>query len=930
MSKYFILLLMTGLINLNANAQNFNIQGRLTDEAGSGLPSATILLLSARDSVMVNYALSNADGLFEVRNVRRGDYLIRFSYMGFATITLPISNPEGNQLNLGQVKLPEESKVLREVTVEQQRIPVRVKNDTIEYDALAFRPLPNEMVEDLLKRMPGMVVAGDGTIEAQGEQVRRVLVDGKEFFGRDPKMATQNIPADAISRVHVFDQRSEQSLFSGIDDGQRERTLNLELKDDRKEASFGNTSLGYGPDSKFQGRLNLNRFNSKGQTSVLAMGNNVNQQGFSVGDYMNFTGNTQRMAGGRGGGGFNMGGGMVPVNFDGRASSNGLMTSWAGGVNMNRNITSNTELTASYFYNQLDHDMRQDLNRQNFLPSGNYDFEQNLVQDNQNYNHRLNMRLDHKFSEKSSLLFTGNSSLNLARSLVHTSGQTLNTAGEQQNASLQTNTSEGQKIDGNANLLWRQRLNKPGRTITANFDFRGGNNSDEAYLNAYNQYFQQESIEEFLLQDQIRTDNNLSLSSGFTYTEPLGRRFFLETNYRTLYQNSDIDQLVYDVEAEGLAGELNNRLSNQYRNIYTYHQGGWNLLVNRDKFNFTAGASVQATDLKGEIISLDQQINRDYLNFLPAARFNYNFSNFRRFMVNYETSVREPSAIQIQPVVDNRDPLNIYEGNPDLRPAYRHRWQMRYNSFNPVNSFGYFAFVNAEYTSNAISNAVWVDENLVRRTSPVNTGNNLNLRTSFNVNFALNKIKSRVMIGANVNRTESVNVLNDVSQDIVNNTLGSNIRYIFRPVDAIELRLSANLNNQITRYEFRNTEQAYLNQAYQADLNWSFLKHYRLQSGYNYNIYQGRTSEFDRKIPMLDMSFSRSFLKNNSGELKFSIFNLLDSELGVTQTNDVNYYQRAVTNSLGRYFMLSFTYALNRQLNLMERGGGGGRHMIMH
>jgi hypothetical protein len=931
MSKLFTAIFLA-FFSVSLSAQTFNVKGKLMEESGAGLPNATVLLLNAKDSVMANYALTDNQGWFEVRNIRRGDYLLRLSYVGYNTVTLPVVTPEGNLLDMGGITLSPASTLLKEVTFEEERIPMRVRNDTIEYDALAFKPLPNEMVEDLLKRMPGMVVSSDGTVEAQGETVRRVLVDGKEFFGRDPKMATQNIAADAIKRVQVFDQRSEQALFTGIDDGQRERTLNLELKEDRKEAAFGNTSLGYGPDDRYHGRANLNRFDKKGQLSILAMGNNVNQQGFSMGDYLNFSGGTQSIA--RGGGGFTGGGPGrqgVPVNFDGRASSNGLMTSWAGGVNFNRTLPFGTELTTSYFYNQLNHDRTQDLDRENYLPSGNFDFIQNTLQNNQNYNHRLNLRVDHKFSETSSLLFTGSGTYNLTNSLEETSSRTINSLGNLQNMGNQLVDANGDRFDVNSSLLWRQRFSKPGRTITAGMDLTRGNFNQDAGLNAVNRFYQEFETTELLLQDQNRLDLNSRISGNLTYTEPIANRVFLEGNYNLAYSINEVDLQVYDVEQPNTEGILNNILSNHYENKYTYHRLGINLLINREKFNFTLGSALQATELNGYSYSLNQDVNRNYLYNLPVARFNYQFNAFRRLSADYETSVQEPSAIQIQPVIDNRDPLNIYAGNPDLLPSFRHRWQMRFNSFNPARSFGFFLNFTADYTNNAITNSVSVDEFLVRTTTPVNVDNNLNLRGNANISFPLDKLKSRVMVGSSISRMQSVNVLNESSQEIINNILTPNIRYIFRPNDNLELRLTANLNNQITRYEFSTAEQAFLNQTYQSDLNYSFLKYYRVQAAYNYNIYQGRTSEFDREIQMLDMSVSRSFLKNNAGELKLSVFNLLDSELGVTQTNAVNYYERAVTNSLGRYFMLTFTYSINRQLNMMDGAGRGrGIRMMIH
>lgn len=923
------------LYALFVQAQDFAIRGVVSDPDHGGLPNATVLLLNPGDSTMVNYALTNMQGQFEIRNVSRREHLLRITYIGYATRFEKITPPPGNQLDLGELSLLNERVTLKEVSVTEERIAMRVKNDTIEYDALAFKALPNEVVEDLLKRMPGIEVQSDGNVLAQGETVRRVLVDGKEFFGRDPKMATQNLPADAVSKVHVFDQRSEQALFTGIDDGERERTINLELKEDRKEGVFGNSSLAYGTEERFQGKLNINRFDNKGQISILGMGNNVNQTGFSIGEYLNFSGGAQALASGRGGGGmqvsFNSNSSSIPISFDGQPATNGLMTSWAGGANVNRKIGTKTDLTASYFYNQLGHEVTQDLERENFLPSGNFFFDQASSQDNRNYNHRLNLRLDHTFSEASSLLLTANTSLNNTRGLLQSNSQTLNAEGLMQNSSIQNSESEGQRLNLETSLLWRQRLNKPGRTFTAGVDFSTVDNDQEATLDALNRYFGNNAFDEDLLQNSLLGTFNRSLGFNTNYTEPLGQRLFLEANYRITQNFNEVDQQVFDREGEVLT--INDLLTNQYSNTYLYQRGGLNLNMNRDRFNLTVGSNLQLSRLRGEILTSNQEINRDYTHVLPALRFNYEFNSFRRMMANYETSVQEPSILQLQPLVDNRDPLNLYVGNPQLKPSYRHRANIRFNNFNPLTSFGFFTFLSTEYVNNAITNATNIDEQLIRTITPVNVKNNMNLRANVNFNFSVPKIKSRFMVGSTLTHSESINILNGVDQDIANNILGANARYTFRPNDNIETNLTALFNQQLTKYEFSSLEQAFLNQTYGAEANWTFLENYRLGASYRYQIYEGRTEAFDRKIPMLDFSFSRSFLKGNAGELKLSGYNLLNQDLGVTQSADANFIQRQVTNSMGRYFLLTFTYSLNRSLNAFDsasRPGRGGRMHIMH
>ncbi len=917
-------------VAFSSQAQRFSILGKLTDTGNQGLPNATVLLLNEKDSTMVNYALSNSQGQFEIKDVARGNYLLRVSYIGFATRTLHVIAPSGQLLDMGTIQMMDQSTLLREIVVSEERIPMRVRNDTIEYDALAFKPLPNEKVEDLIRRMPGIEVQPDGSVVAQGETVRRVLVDGKEFFGRDPKMATQNLPADAISKVHVFDQRSEQSQFTGIDDGQRERTMNLELKEDRRQGAFGNTSLGYGPDNRFMGRTNLNQFDKNGQISLLAMGNNVNQQGFSTGDYMNFLGGAQSLMGG-GGGAITIGisnASGIPLNMDGRPSSNGIMTSWAGGVNTNRKFGSKTELNMSYFYNQLDHDLNQQTNRENYLPSGNFDFEQTSIRDNQNYNHRLNLRLEHKFSEKSSLLLTANTGLNKTTGWQRSDSRTTLSGGQLQNQGEQFSQSESQRLNQNTNLLWRQRFSKPGRTLTSSFDFNNSGNKQDGSLEALSRFYRQTITEELIRQSNIQDNLNQTLRANLTYTEPLGNRRFLEANYLVSRNANRVDQQVYDLLDEGQS--VNERLTNKYTNTSLFQRGGLNFRMNRDMYNLTIGASLQASLLEGNLETRNQTIERKNLNVLPVVRFNYEFSTFQRLMADYETTVQEPSILQLQPLIDNRDPLNIYVGNPDLRPAYRHRVSFRYNQFNMATAFGFFANISADYTTNAITNAQSVDEFLIRTTMPVNVQNNYSIRGNFNTNYQLAKIKSRFMLGTTLARTHSKNVLNGQEQPITNHILSGNFRYNFRPTDNFETNLSATVNQQLTAYAFSTTEQAFLNQTYGATVFVGFLKHYRLNTGFRYEIYQGRTAAFDQQIPMLDFGLSRSFLKNNAGELLLSGFNLLNRDLGVTQRADVNYMERSVTNSLGRYFLLSFTYSLNSSMNVFDQRRNRSGMQVFH
>jgi hypothetical protein len=936
--RTFLFTLIFIAASLASQAQTFNITGQITGGDNAGLPGATLLLLNPADSTMLSFGITNATGNFELQNQNRRNYLLRISFIGFNNKFINISSHAENIVDLGVIQLVSEQRVLNEVVVAQERVQMRMRGDTIEFNALAFNARPNEVVEDMLRRMPGMEVQADGSVIAQGETVRRVLVDGREFFGRDPRMATQNLPADAVERVQVFDRRSEQAEFTGIDDGERERTINLELRENRRVGTFGNSSLAYGTENRFQGRSNLNHFDSKGQLSFLGMGNNINQTGFSIGEFLNFSGGPQNFGGGGGGRQMTMtrgGGGSgsdIPISFDGSPSTNGLMTSLAGGLNFSRRIAPRTEITASYFYNQLGQDLNQDIERENFMPEGNFLFDQNSLQDNRNFNHRMNLRLLHNFTEGSSLLFTANSTLNNTETEAQSFSQTINQLNVLQNASRQISKADGSRNNIDANLLWRQRLNRPGRTFTANISFNAAGNKQDGTLNALNQFFLPTLVSQEISQLNSQNTFNRTLGGNVSFTEPIASNMFLEANYRISANFNEVDQQVFDVVGNNQI--LNQLLTNQFNSTYLFQRGGVNYRFVGQNFNFTLGSNLQFSKLQGNILTSNQDITRNYLHFLPVVRFNYEFNRFRRLMFDYTTNVQEPSLLQLQPLVDNRDPLNIFQGNPDLKPSYRNRVSLRFNSFNPINNFGFFAFVSADYVANAITNAVAIDQQLIRTITPVNVGSSLNLRTNANVNLSLTPIKSRLSAGATYSYIQSINMLNNVEQQIANNILGFNTRFSFRPNDQFEAGVTANINQQLTRYEFSPLEQAFLNQTFGSDIAWTFLKNFRLGLNFSYQMFEGRTADLNRTIPMLDFFVSRSFLRGNAGEIRLSGFNLLNQNLGMTQNVDVNFIQRQVTNSIGQYFLLTFTYSLNQAMNTFDganRGGQGrGMRVIMH
>jgi hypothetical protein len=914
-----------------ALGQRISVKGTVTDTLSAPLPSATVVLLNPKDSTLVNFGATKADGSFELRNVVQGEYIMKVTFVAFRTHTQKISATDPSGIHVGTIRLRPQTTKMTDVEISADRIPVTIKKDTVEFDAMAFKTQQNANVEDLLKRLPGVEVESDGTIKAQGETIRRVMVDGKEFFGNDPKLATRNLPAAAIDKVQLYDRLSDQSQFTGIDDGQREKTINLTLKEEYKNGGFGNMMAGYGTDDRFQAKGNFNKFSKNRQLSLLGMGNNINEQGFSIDDYINFSGGLQQLGGGAGGGrggAFVGGGGAgglsaggIPIS-SGARGTNGIMSTYAGGINSNNQLNKNTELNGSYFLNHIDHAILRDLERENFLPSGNFLFNQSTNQSTSNTGHRANAVLDHKLDSANSFRWTTNLNYSENTANIFSTSGTRNSEGELQNDGERLTRSESTGLNFTSSLLFRHRFAKKGRTFSSTLDVGLSRNDSEGDLMAENNFYGNDPRTELLQQINDQTSQFTSLGGNFSYTEPLGGRKYLEANYTYRQNLNKVNREVYDMENEEMV--FNNQLSNRFNSDYQYHRGGVNFRVNRQNYNFTLGAAMQQTYLVGELLLTDTEIDRSFNNWLPSAQFNYSFTSSKNLRVNYQTSVQEPTVQQLQPIVDNSDPLNIYVGNPELKPAYSHRLTANYNSFNMSSMINFFSAVNVIYSSNVIANGQSIDENFVRTTRPENMDEGLTFSGNANFGFPIRKLNGRVNLSGNLVHSMSQNFLNEEVNTINRNVAGGRIRYDYRLKEFLNLNVGSNLSYTETIYTFQNAlNQSFLNETHTAEAILTVKKNYQFTSNFSYMRFQDLNSDFDERIPLFNLTFSRFFLKNNSGELKISANNLLDRNIGVNQRADVNFFERETTNALGRFYMISFTYSLNKHMNPM--GGGNMR-----
>lgn len=883
-----------------------NITGKVNDKEDGGLVGATVMLLNAADSVLSSFAVTDASGQFVIKKAFNGEYILQVNYVGYKAYSQNVK-VQGQDVDLGTLNL--EPDQLQELVVEGERVPIEMKKDTIEYNADAFRTQPNAVVEDLLKKLPGVEVDRDGTIKAQGETVNKVLVDGKEFFGNDPQMATKNLPADAVSKVQVFDRKSEFSQFSGIDDGNQEKTINLTLKDDKKQGTFGRVGGGAGTEETLRLDANVNQFRKDNQFSFIGKHNNINEQGFSIQDYIGFMGGLSNMSGG-GGGTFNINS-PIPLGND---ISNGFVTTSVAGLNYNRDFSEKSELQSNYLFSRINNIQRIRTRTSDFRAANGRETDQTSRSESVANMHQLSLNYKHKVSSSADLQVRNTLSVNTGEqdgfSDFNTQG-VVNTSGESLNESM------SDRLNLTSRLIYRQRLGKPGRTLVA--ETRITQNNSDAQGDLENRTFDQNGVLiEERLQETLNTTKGTTLGGELAYTEPIGSKTFVEARYEIESTKDEEDRQVFDVSSG--SRELDESLSQLFNRSLTANRAGGSFNYVQDNFRFTFGTLYQFSNLTGEVAGTDV-LQRQFNAALPYIRTNYEFTRSIRLGFNYNTSLQIPSVRQLQPVLDNSNPFNLYEGNPNLKAPYVHTARVNFSLFDQFTSKSFFTFVSATVTANNIViSRNFDDATNVVTSRPVNSGSATNLTNYASFSGRIRFAKMRYTLSNRLSFGRGNAITNDelFSTRTRNNTLGLSLENAKKEkVDwLVGTRWTANATKsddaQLANQNLSNT-------SYYSDVTWYFIKKWSLTSNFDVTLYSNEGIGGGNEVALWRASVQRDMLKNDRGQLKVSVFDILNQNLGVNQTTDLNFIQEQRIESLGRYVMVSFTYKLS---NYQSSGGG--------
>lgn len=922
----FLLLSIHGSVGF---AQVYTVSGKVTDSKdATPLSGAVIQAVSMADTSRKTGAATDIDGNFVLTDMQPGGYKMQVNYLGYKTIRKNIT-VDADNVDMGVLAMENMAKELKTVNVQGKQVRAEQREDTSQFRADAFKTNPDASAEDLVGKMPGITSDNNG-VKVNGEAVQQVLVDGKPFFGSDPTAALRNLPAEVIDKIQVFDKLSDQSMFTGFDDGNAQKTMNIVTKRAKSEGYFGKVYAGYGTDDRYIAGGNLNIFNGDRRISILGLSNNLNQQNFSSEDIL---GVSSGSGGGRGGGGRG-GGGRGGNNFGGGQGNNftvgqqgGIAATNAFGLNYSDSWGKKIKVTASYFFNNSDAD-RNDSTSRTYLIAQRYG--EYATTNTLNTNHRFNLRFEYNIDSANSITFTPSASLQDN----NTSSET--NAGNQMGdvlRSITTNrtTASNDGYNTSGNLLYQHKFGKPRRTISLNVNGSLNEKWGDGTNYSLNSYL--DTVTTSTLRDQ-RYDlysNGSTMGGNLTYTEPVGKTGQLQVSYNPSYTQNSSDKQTRSRDAAG--SELpDTTFSSTYQNTYTTQKGGISYRIGDrgSKFHFNAGVNVQQAVLDGE-----QQfprlysLSRTFTNVLPNATFNIRKDNGSNLRIMYRTATNLPSVSQMQNVIDISNPLLLRTGNAELEQTYEHTLVVRYGLTNAKSAKSLFLNLYANATQDYIGTATYIPSRdslyadpvsntsiLINRgaqlSRPVNLDGYLASRFFITYGMPVKAIKSNLNLNAGFNYARTPALINDV------------LNYTGNYVPSFGVVLSSNISENLDftfsytgNYNFvdntlpSQNASNFFNQATSFRVNWIFAKNFVFNSSITDNYYTAFSGSGDQNYLLWNAYVGYKFFKK-ALEARVSVYDLLNQNTSITRTVTETYTENVNTQVLKQYFMFQLTYTIRK------------------
>lgn len=959
--KFILLSCLIGF-SIMVKAQNFSVQGKLQDEESkTPVRGATLQLKSRKDSTYSFNTFSDSAGRYSFNNLRADTFNLIITSIGYERLSRTVRVDSAN-VNMGVVSLPKTSQQLSGVTVTANVPPAVQKGDTVQFNASQYKVNPDATAEDLTRKLPGVTIE-NGQVTAQGESVKRVTVDGREFFGDDATAALRNLPAEIIDKIQVYDRLSDQAQFTGFDDGNSAKEINIITKANMRNGQFGRVFAGYGTDNRYQAGGNTTILNGNRRISLVGLANNVNQQNFSSQDLLGVSSASRRGGGGprgggggggpRGGGGGSRGGG----SYGGFGGNSNFLVGQQNGINRTNSIGINysdiwgpkVTVSSSYFFNNNNNTTNEILNRK-YLLEGVPDYNQNTDANSHNSNHRFNMRLEYKIDSSNQIIITPNLSFQNNNTAQNVSTSSFFSPSEMVNETQNNTNSTRAGNNLNNSILYRHAFAKRGRTFSINLNTSYNKSTGETYIETHNRQYSGAAFTDSASQRLTdQANNGYQLSANIVYTEPLGKKSMLEFNYNPSYSKSNADQEAYVYDAGNNKYSLfDTTLSNKFNSVYKAQNAGIGYrLGDRDK-QLAIGVNYQQSQLSSDrTFPVAVGVNKTFYNILPNAMLRYKISARSSLRVFYRASTNQPSVTQLQDVYDITNPPFITAGNPNLLQQYNQILSTRYTYTNAAKGIILMANVFGQTANNYITNATFlpqrdsvINSKIVlprgqQLSMPVNLDGYTSLRSFLTFAFPVKFIKSNINFNGGFTYNRLPGIINSV-HNIADNyiytagaVIGSNIS------EYVDFTVSYSGNfNSVKNQSALATDDHYFTQTAGVRLNLLSKKGWFFTNDLNNQLSSGLSEGFNQDYWLWNISAGKKILKDQKGELRLSVFDLLKQNQSIERTVNGSYIEDSQNQVLRQYFMLTFTYNLRNfgtaAKNMMNRSNegrnwGGGR-----
>lgn len=918
----------------NAFAQMHSISGKLVDESKQDLIGTSVFLLNTKDSSFVQGTVTNAEGFFKIEQVESHSYVLKIASLGYKSIfkSIVVLN---QSIDLGLISLKQNSLNLKEIKIEAQISLATQNGDTTSFNSKAYKVNKDATAEDLVSKMPGVTLV-DGKIQAQGEDVKQVLVDGKRFFGDDANAVLKNLPAEIIDKVQVFDKKSDQAQFTGFDDGNASKTINIVTKAQFRNGVFGKLFGGYGYKDKYKSGASINIFKGNRRITVLLQSNNINEQNFSAEDLVGVASTASTGGGGRRGGGGQGNGSNNATDIFSVNNQNGINTTTLFGLNYSDKWGRKTEVSSSYFFNSTQNDSKSSLIQQYILGSNDgLVYNESNTSVSSNFNHRLNFKIETKLDSHNTisiqpkLSFQTNSN---SKNILGLNSKELQTISNSKNA----NSTSLSGYNLSALILYRHAFAKKGRTFSINATPTLTDNQGDNTLYTLTSYFNTGTVfADTLDQESYVLKNSYNIKANASYTEPLDSFHILLVDYSATYSNNFSSKRTFNSFSNSNAyTDLDSSLTNVFNNQYQSHAGSFGYRYQKTKMNFSVNAAYQLAQLsKQQEIPSSYQMSKSFESILPSAQFQFKFSPKKNLRINYRTSNNAPTIDQLQDVINNTNVLQLSTGNPELKQDFQQNLNMRYSGVNTVKATSFFALLGANYSTNYIGNSTLIanQDTIVYNSvflkqgsqiiRPVNLDGYFTIRSFINYTFPIKKLKTNLSLNVSGNYNHIPGLIN------------TQINYANTATSGLGIVLSSNISEKIDFTMSSNSSYSNINNTLQSSSNTTYFsqssklkitlnpwKGLVLQSDFSNMYYSGLTTNFNQSISLWNTALGYKFLENKQAELRFTIYDLLNKNNSVARTNTDSYIQDSQTNVLNRYYMLTFTYNFKKYFPKKELG----------